>query len=386
MKKIFFVFVLLFLFTLNFMSCSKDSPSEPKQELTFGEKLQNALDNGLESFNGKGVSAAVIKPDGEIWSGVSGVSHGTMPITPDMLFGTGSMGKMFTAVTILELVEEGLLSLDDSLHEWLPVYPNIDSTINIRQLLNHTSGLPNPGEHPDYVTAMFAEPMRFWTPEETITSFTVEPLFPKGTDWHYSNINYILLGMIIEQVTGSEIATVFRNRLFDPLNLNGTYFAEEEAIVGTMAHAWFDLDGDGNLEDISSFPITAIYSTGWTAGAQFSTAEDLANWSHALFYNRNVLSQPILDQMLTFHSPCTGEEFLAAGYGLGVTKFQPGLFNNLVVWGHGGDGFGYTAFCLYLPNYGVSIGIMDNTDDAEAMPSILSSIMDIITSELEVIP
>ena len=384
MLKILSVSVLLSLLTLNFISCSKDSPSEP--QLTFSEKLQEALDNGLESSNGKGISASVITPEGETWIGVSGVSHGTTPITQNMLFGTGSMGKMFTAATILQLADEGLISLEDSLHKWLPVYPNIDSTINIRQLLNHTSGLPNPGEHPDYVTTMFAEPTRFWTPEETITSFTVGALFPKGTDWHYSNINYILLGMIIEEVTGSEIAVEFRNRLFNPLNLNGTYFAEEETIVGTMAHAWFDLDGDGNTEDISSFPITAIYSTGWTAGAQFSTAEDLARWSHALFYDRNVLSQQSFDQMLTFHFPCTGEEFLAAGYGLGVTKFQPGMFNNLVVWGHGGDGFGFTSLCLYLPDYGVSIGIMDNTDDAEALPSILSSILDIITSQLKVIP
>lgn len=384
MKKILLVSVLLSLLTLNFISCSKDSPSEP--QLTFNEKLQEALDNGLESSNGKGISATVITPEGETWIGVSGVSHGTTPITQNMLFGTGSMGKMFTAATILQLADEGLISLEDSLHKWLPVYTNIDSTINIQQLLNHTSGLPNTGEHPDYVTAMLAEPTRFWTPEETVTSFTAEPLFPKGTDWHYSNINYLLLGMIIEEVTGSEIAVEFRNRLFDPMNLNGTYFAVEEAIPGNIAHGWSDFVTGGILEDISSYPITAIYSTGWTAGAQFSIAEDLARWSHVLFYDRSVLSQPILDQMLTFHSPCTGEEDLCAGYGLGVTKFQPALVNDLVAWGHGGDGFGYASICLYLPDYGVSIGIMENIEGTEAMPSVLSSFLSIITSHLEEIP
>jgi D-alanyl-D-alanine carboxypeptidase len=381
MKKILSLSVLLSLLTLNFISCSKDSPSEP--QLTLSEKLQEALDNGFESSNGKGVSAAVIMSDGEKWIGANGVSYGTTEITPDMRFGTGSMGKMFTAVTILQLVEEGLLSLEDSLYKWLPAYPNIDSTINVRQLLNHTSGLPDQIDHPDYVTAIFTDLTRFWTPEETITYFTAEPFFPKGTDWHYSNINYILLGMIIEQVTGSEIATEFRNRLFDPLNLDGTYFAEEEPILGSIAHGWADLDEDGISEDIFSLPTVAIYSSGWTAGAQFSTAQDYVRWSRALFHDRIVLNQQTLDQMLAFHSPCTGEEFVSAGYGLGVTSFQPGIINNLVAWGHGGDGFGYASVCIYLADYGVSIGIMDNTDDGQAMPSILSSFLKIIMSHLE---
>ncbi|MFC2123423.1 serine hydrolase domain-containing protein [Bacteroidota bacterium] len=381
MKKILLVSVLLPLLTLYFMSCSEDSPPEP--QLALSEKFQEALDNGFESSNGKGVSAAIIMSDGEKWIGASGVSHGSTEITPDMRFGSGSMGKMFTAVTILQLVDEGLLSLEDSLHKWLPAYCNIDSTINIRQLLNHTSGLPDQIDHPDYVTAIWANLMRFWTPEETITNFTAEPIFPKGTDWHYSNINYILLGMIIEEVTGSDIAAEFRNRLFDPLNLDGTYFVEEESIPGSSAHGWVDLDEDGIFEDISSLSTVAMYSSGWTAGAQFSTAQDYVKWTQALFHDNSVLSQHTLDQMLAFHSPCTGEEFLSAGYGLGVSLFQPELVNNMVAWGHGGDGFGYSSVCIYLADYGVSIGIMDNTDGGQAMPSILSGFLSIITSHLK---
>jgi D-alanyl-D-alanine carboxypeptidase len=358
-----------------------DSSDDSTAALTFYEKLQNVLDNSLENVNGKGVSAAVILPDGEMWLGVSGISHGTSPISLDMLFGTGSMGKMYTATTILQLTDEGLLNLDDPIQKWIETYPNIDGSITIRQLLNHTSGLPNLSDHPEYLKSMLSEPDRYWAPEEIITEFTSEPLFLKGTDWHYSNINYLLLGLIIEEVTGAGIASEFRNRLFDPLDLDGTYFADEEPIPGIIAHGWSDFVG-GIFQDISTIPKTAIYSTGWTAGAQFSTAKDLARWAYALFHDKSVISPISLDQMLAFHSPCTGEESLVAGYGLGVTKFQPAVVNNLRAWGHGGDGFGYLAICMYLPDYGVSIGVMENIEGGRSMPSVISGILEIISNHL----
>ena len=171
LKKIILISVLLPLLTLNFMSCSKDSTSQPENEPTFAEKLQGALDNGLDAYNGIGISAAVIMPDGEMWVGVSGVSHGTTKITSDMPFGAGSIAKNFTATTILQLAEAGELTLEDSLYEWLPAYPYVDSTITVRQLLNHTSGLFDFVDNPDFWNAILEEPSKVWTPEEIITSF-----------------------------------------------------------------------------------------------------------------------------------------------------------------------------------------------------------------------
>ncbi|MBL7074698.1 beta-lactamase family protein [candidate division KSB1 bacterium] len=381
MKKILLVTIILSLLAMNFMSCSDDSPTEP--EPTLAEKLQEALDNGLEAYNGIGISAAVIMPDGEIWVGVSGVSHGTTAITSDMPFAAGSIAKNFTATTILQLAEEGELTLEDSLYEWLPAYPYVDSTITIRQLLNHTSGLYDFVDNPDFWNAIFEEPSKVWTPEEMILAFNRESVFPKGTDWNYSTLGYALLRMIIKKITGSEISTVNRNRFWIPLGLANTFTSMGEALPANTAHGWWDLDGDGTYDDFFPWPRTAFASG--IAGEVFSTAEDLAKWSQALFHNLSVLSQQSLDQMLTFHSPCTGEEFICAGYGLGAVKYQPELFNGLEAYGHSGNAPGYAAACLYLPDYDVCFGFTDNTEEGDAVLTV-ADLLSIITSHLEETP
>jgi D-alanyl-D-alanine carboxypeptidase len=367
---------LVLLLAINFLSCSKDSPAEAKQ-LTFTEQLQKALDDGIDSYNGKGVSVAVIMPDGETWNGVSGMSHANIPIATDMVFSAGSITKMFTAVTIIQLADEGVLSLDDSISQWLPAYPYVDSTITIRQLLNHTNGIFNITENPDMWQTVFADPTRVLTMEEIINNYNLAPYFPKGTDWHYSNTGYLLLRMIIIEASGSDIATEYRNRFFDSLILNSTYLAPYETPGTTIAQGWFDLDGNGTYDELPF--MTSFYSM--AGGGVFCTAQDLANWSHALFHDKVVVSQSNLDQMLTFYSPCPDEE-LVDGYGLGVTRFSPALFNGLQVWGHGGNALGYAAGCFYLPDYDVSLAIMDNTEDGESM-RVINDLLDIVITHLE---
>ena len=354
------------------------APPIPQPELPFAQELQDVLDSWLEEYGGMGISAAVIVPGYKTWVGVSGVSHGTTPITPDTLFSAGSIKKMFTAATILQLAEEGLLTLDDPLHKWLADYPNIDNTITIRQLLNHTGGIYDMVRNPEYWKAMFAEPARSWNPEEIVTTFVLEPYFPKGTDWHYSSPGYLLLHIIIKKATESEVSAEFRNRFWNPLALDNTFLAVEEELPENTAHGWLDVDGDGVYDDFPFF--TSLYSG--VGGVVFATAEDLARWSQALFREGRVLSERSLDQMLTFHSPTPGEP-LVAGYGLGAMRFSPELSNGLEVWGHIGDAPGYAAACLYLPDYGVSIGIMVNIEADDAAMLTLNELLNITTSRLE---
>ena len=114
----------------------------------------------------------------------------------------------------------------------------------------------------------------------------------------------------------------------------------------------------------------------------FTTAENLARWSQALFRDGRVLSERSLNQMLTFHSPTPGDPFIA-GYGFGVTRFSPDLTNGVEVWGHLGTGGGFGAACLYLPDYRVSIGIMANTDAGDAAMLTLKEFLKVTTSHLE---
>jgi D-alanyl-D-alanine carboxypeptidase len=358
------------------VSINTVNPSAQLPELPFSQELHDALDDGLEQYGGMGISAAIIVPGYATWLGVSGVSHGTTPITTKTLFSAGSITKMYTAVTILQLAEEGVLSLEDPISKWLPAYPQVDSTITIRQLLNHTGGVFDMVRHPDYWQAMLSDLDKVWQPEQIITNFLLEPYFPKGIDWHYSTPGYILLRMIIKEATGLELSAIYRERLLEPLALNHTFLAGEEKLPENTAHGWFDVDGDGKYDDLPSF--TSFY-TG-IGGGIYASAEDLARWSHALFSEHRLLNEHSYEQMLTFHSPNPGEP-LVAGYGLGVVRFSPELFNGLGIWGHSGNAPGFAAGCLYLPDYDVSIGIMVNTEAGEAMVTI-NDLLNILVEEM----
>jgi len=193
----------LLIIILIITSCSGNQPgskmSSEESEFSLAMKLQNALDKALEigsEGHQLGISAAIIIPDEEIWIGVAGVSHPGTPIAPEMLFDIGSSEKNFQAALVLKLKEEGLLSLDDPISKWLPDYPNINHTVTIRQLLNHTSGIYDFIEHPDSTWRRgFSniDPIKIWTPEEVITTFMSEPYFSPGEGWHYSTTNYLLL-------------------------------------------------------------------------------------------------------------------------------------------------------------------------------------------------
>ena len=377
-KKLFLNFLVLALLAFNFMFWIDVAAAD--SSLTLAEELQQVLDTERGRHNVMGVSAAVIIPGRTPWHGVSGVSHGTTSITTDMLFGIGSTTKNFMAALILQLAEEGKLSLEDPLSKYLPSYPNIDSTITIRQLLNHTSGIYDFIKHPSIWDTIFANVMRLWTPEEILANFVLQPYFSPGTDWHYSSTNYTLLGMIVEVITGSKVSTELRNRFFDPLGLTGTFFDIEEQITGVIAHRWYDYFGDGTPDDISFLIRTSEYSAYWTASAIFSTADDLARWSQALFRG-NVLSQSSLDQMLTFHSPTPGEPRIT-GYGLGTVRFAPELFAGEEAFGHSGWVFGYSTVMLYFTEYDVSISILLNENNEDCLVAIADGLIRVVINYL----
>ena len=180
----------------------------PITELPAADVLQSTLDAGVIEHGGQGYTFAVILPDGQRWVGVTGVSHGTTRVTPEMQFAAGSITKTWTATTIMQLAEEGVLSLDDPVCEWLPGIPKVDCLITLRQLLNHTSGVHNYIDHPAYwKSTLWDEPDRSWTPGEALATYLLEPYFAPGAAWHYSNSGYVLLRMIIMEATRSDIAT-----------------------------------------------------------------------------------------------------------------------------------------------------------------------------------
>jgi D-alanyl-D-alanine carboxypeptidase len=329
------------------LSCGGAGDGIGPTTLTLEQQLQEALDEGFTQVsNGKGFSVAVWTPSQPMWTGVAGVSHGAIPITRRSVFAAGSITKTFTALTVLRLAEAGILDLDDSLHSWLPDYTHVDRDINM---------------------------------EEYLLTSIAAPYFAKGTAWSYSTTGYVLLRMIIEQVTGGTIAEAYRSYVIEPLGLLDTYTCHEESLPGETAHGWLDITGDGVYDDFSTIPNTSFCSA---AGGQiFTTASDLAMLARALMHRRTFLRAATYNEMTDFYLPSGHDEPMVQGYGLGLMWFNNAWTSGQTIWGHGGNAPGYAAGMLYMVDYGTVVTLMDNTEEGEAMV-VLDRILDVITQNV----
>ena len=304
-------------------------------------QLQHTLDSVRAATGVKGISAAVLAAGQGRWNGTSGVSYDTVPIRSGMLFGIGSNTKTFTAALLLRMQEMGALSLDDAIGKWLPPHPYIDSTITVRRLLNHTSGLDDYARSPAYKDSILCCPDRIWQPQELL-QFIGPPHFAPGQGWEYCNTNYLLAGMIAEAAAGRSIDSLFRQYLLNPLTLDSTFLAVAEPMHGEIAHRWV------HGQDEHSIPINARFSGAWTAGGMFSTAPEMVQWMSALMGGQ-VLNAASLQQMLTVVP--------ASQYGLGIKQ---AVLADRTVWMHGGNIRGYSSVVLYDTIGRASLAVLVN--------------------------
>ncbi len=364
-----YIFLTFGVLMLTTAACTRieeaHSVQQNRSELPYANELQSALDLALIEGRGKydlGISAAVIVPGYEPWVGVSGVSHPGAPLNSDMLFNVGSVAKSFEAALALKLAAQGLLDLDLPLSTWLPEYQNIDSRITVRQLLNHSSGIFNVFEHPDFPwVGPHVDYEKQWQIEEVIESFVEEPYGLPGYAQHYSSTNYLLLTKIIEQTAGESVPDLVNSFFLEPLALDESYISMGELPPAnfTLAHPWVDWDLDGELEDFHDTPY--IWIASMTHPELFATPQDLVKWMHALYHEERVLTGDSLNEMLTFpETVLTDPE--GGRYGLGVVDFSEILRENVI--GHGGSSLGYSAAALYLPEYGISLAWAINTGES----------------------
>jgi D-alanyl-D-alanine carboxypeptidase len=343
-------------------SVPRFEPSEPRQPSAWGtleaetaQKLQSILDEGVNRLKLPGMQAYVRTSDGQTWSGASGTSdlRRKIPMQRESVLRVGSVTKTFSAVLALKLVEEGALRLDDPLAKWFPDVPNAEA-ITIRQLLNHTSGIP---EFIPKVMMRSILPSTYWKPQEIVDIITREkPLFTPGSDWEYSNSNYFLLGLIVEELSGKSITQLLHEQILDPLQLEHTYFIPYEAAPDGLAPG-FD-------RDLSHFPgmlDIGVKNTSWataafTSGALASTADDLGTFYASLFGGK-LLSPSSMAEMTTF-IPASNPGFEAqTGYGLGLMRLE---VDGRELVGHVGQFMGSTAIAMYAPDEGTIIVLTTN--------------------------
>jgi len=375
--KIFPLAIVLFtIFLFILTSCSYGDKN------TIEEKLQKVLDDGISKYDVRGVSAAVIFPDQKVWKGVSGISHDTVSIKSDMLFAIGSITKNVVAALTLKLAEEGMLSLEDPLSKWLPRYPYVDSTITIRQLLNHTSGIYMFWDNQEIWDDLKKDRTKVWTPEEVL-SYIKEPHYAPGQGWRYSNTNYLLLAMIVTKATGSNLSTEFNKYFWNPLNINNAYLSIEEDIPSNQAHVYGDnFNNDGSNLDLTFLPRASHESITYGSAGLFMTAEDLAHWCNALFEGE-VLHRESINEMLKFVDIGSGPR--KRGYGLGVELYMRRISSGERAIGHSGANIGTSVYMVHLPEHHFTVVVMINDFNHKCSQAITKDLIANVLKEFNVI-
>lgn len=326
-----------------------------------------ALQQGVSAIVAAGAPGALaVVRDG---SGVSiaraGVSRlgGHRPIGPDDPFRVGSLTKTFVASLVLQLVAEGRLGLDDTLERRLPGAVPRGGEITVRQLLRHTSGLPDLGTGRDgsaLLARLRADRRHVFTPAELVRSVAREPLrFRPGGGWAYSNTGYILLGLIAEKVTGKGLEQVLRERIFAPLRLDRTRVGSGAALPAGAVRGYLP-PGNPFLRARGGRPVDVTEtnpSWTWAAGAIVSTATDVDRFYRALLAGR-LVPRRLLGEM-TAARPIGG----SAGYGLGLLRLGTPCGP---LFGHDGEIFGYTTLAAATPGGRRSIVLEANVSAPES--------------------
>ena len=312
--------------------------TRPAPDPGTGARLQQLLD-AVHDAGMPGLFAQV-RDGRRTWNLAAGVAdvETNRPVRPWFQHRIGSITKTFVATTVLQLVGERRVRLDAPVARYLPgVVPGeLGQQVTIRMLLNHTSGL---GDYDDVLLADYAsvEALQFRTitPQELIgIGLSQPPTNAPGERWSYSNTNYILLGLLIERVTGHRYASEVTRRILRPLNLRHTYFPGTNPHIRGPHMAAYVPWSDGTLRDFADFNM----SWGWAAGEMISTADDLNRFYRALLTGRLLRPELLAQMQTTVPVEPSMPDF--GGYGLGIYWLTTPCGR---MWGHSGGVVGHTT-------------------------------------------
>jgi D-alanyl-D-alanine carboxypeptidase len=336
-------------------------PDGPSATAITRTALQARLDQLRERYGIPGISVTILFPDGTAWVGVSGLADVATrsPVTPSTSFAIASVTKTFTAALILALAEDGRLALDDQVRKYLPDL-RVSPQITVRQLLDHTSGLRDYFFHPAIDRALLADPERPWDAAGAM-KYVGKPYFKPGSDWHYSNTNYLVLGLLAESVGEEPLADQFRTRFIEPLALGQTWYQPTETAPTDAARGYRFTNGakDAKPIDLSDgtaiVPFTSVVTAAAGAGGIASSSSDLARWARAL-YAGGVLTPESVQEMIDDASR-TARYKPTIAYGLGVQRLdldgEPSL-------GHSGRLLGFRSAVRWLPDQDIAIAVLTN--------------------------
>ena len=276
-----------------------------------------------------------------------------VPVKPQTIFHAGSIGKQFTATAIMMLVEEGKLSLDDSITKYFPEAPASWKPILIKNLLSHTSGLAGYGD--DRPNEPFYERLDF-TEDELMTKVEAMPVeWAPGEKWEYRNTNYLVLGILIHKITGEPYWQFLDERIFKPLGMTSSGLKNARDIVYNRASGYALDNGQLKNEKWVSPTFSATAD-----GSLWFNVLDLAKWDAAL-YSTRLLTQASLDRMWTVYKLNNGTPNPGPfGFGWRIDRFHGHRDME-----HSGAWWGFTSSILRYPDDGLTVVVLNNLYDAE---------------------
>lgn len=335
--------------------------------------LRNALQSRLETLHAEsgapGVNAGIVLADGTAFGLAAGLADTVLglPMEPTSRLMQGSVGKTYVAAVAMQLMHEGVLDLEARLSTYIgnePWYTRIPNheTVTVRQLLTHTSGIVRYEFDPRFISDLVAAPEKVWQPEDRLAYlFDSEAPFAPGEGWEYSDTDYILIGMIIEALTGNTYYDELRRRILGPLQLVHTVPSDTRRVPG-LVQGYAGVDNLFRVPDEvivdGEFVINPQFE--WTGGGLASTASDLAMWAKAL-YEGKAFDEAMLPIMLDAVPARLGPN---TQYGLGVIIRPTPLGPS---WGHSGFFPGYLSEMAYLPDHEIALAVQVNSSDFQNM-------------------
>ncbi|TGY88102.1 class A beta-lactamase-related serine hydrolase [Marinicauda algicola] len=335
------------------VALAQNAPSE-----TWRADAARLLD---EAYPADGPGAAVIVTHGgetvfAAGQGLADLETGR-EITPDTVFRLGSITKQFAAALILQLAEEGALSLDDTVSDHLPDFPEPGASATVRQLLNHTVGIQSYTNIPGWMVEENTN--RPYTTDEMIAVFADLPApSAPGEAWAYNNSGYVLVGAVIEAVTGKPWHEAVAERFAEPLGLDTLRYGEEEDEIAAMAEGY--TRGEDGVRPAQRIHMSVPHA----AGALVGSVEDVAAWSHAL-HGGEIIGEVSYAQMIA-PTELPGGEVVDYGFGIAPTEVR-----GRDAVGHGGGIFGFSTDSIYVPEADLFVAVFANSDSPQTGPGVM---------------
>ena len=335
------------------------------------EKLDKILESAVTTGGLPGVMVGVWSADGDFVSSAGFADQDKKsPMTTDLNHRIGSVTKTFTVTALLQLVDDGKVSLDDPISDYIDGVKD-GGRVTLRHLAGMTSGIADYSQNPEWVAGLLQDPRAEVTPQSLVDVVKDEPLhFEPGSTYEYSNTNIVLIGLVIEKISGKPLAEVVQEEIAEPLGLEHTFLPEGAEFPAPHAEGYTRQ----TLDESETIATEWNPSWGWAAGAMISTLDDLRTWVPALATGE-LLSPELQKERLDVMPLDPADP--ASGYGLGLFRLNGWI-------GHNGSLPGYKTVAIYLPEKEMTLVAMVNSDideESDLAAALLAPITELLTPE-----